>query len=107
LTEEPASEAARPPFKGSVPLTLELRAIAEVWVQVSLDGRDVLDAILQPGESHVFQGRSVIGLRVGNAAGLQVFWNGTDIGRMGEEGQVRRLYFTPLKVSAGTAPAIP
>ena len=83
-----------------MPITLELRAKAEVWVQVSLDGKEVLDATLQPGASHIFQGRSVVGLRVGNAAGLQVFWNGTDIGTMGGEGQVRRLYFTPEKVGA-------
>jgi len=99
-----STDAERPPFRGNMPLTLELRAKAEVWVQVSLDGRDVLNATLQPGAVHVFQARSVAGLRVGNAAGLQVFWNGTDIGSMGAEGQVRRLYFTPEKVGAGAPP---
>jgi hypothetical protein len=93
-----------PPFKGTMPLTLEIRAIEEVWVLVTLDGKDVLDATLRPGASHIFQGQAVAGLRVGNAAGLQVFWNGDDIGPMGREGQVRRLYFTPDRVGAGAPP---
>ena len=102
--EEPEAKPEAPPFRGNLPLTLELRAISEVWVLVTLDGRTVLDATLQPGASHIFQGRSVAGLRIGNAAGLQVFWNGSDIGAMGREGQVRRLYFTPGEVGAGAPP---
>jgi hypothetical protein len=99
-----AKPQAAPPFKGTMPVTLEIRATDEVWVLVTLDGKDVLDATLEPGASHIFQGQWVAGLRVGNAAGLQVFWNGKDIGRMGREGQVRRLYFTRDDVGAGAPP---
>jgi DNA-binding NarL/FixJ family response regulator len=101
---EPNTQTPAPPFKGTMPVTLEIRANEEVWVLVTLDGKDVLDATLQPGASHIFQGQWVAGLRVGNAAGLQVFWNGQDIGRIGREGQVRRLYFTRDDVGAGAPP---
>ena len=88
----------------TVPLGLELRATEDVWIQVSIDGREVLATLLAAGRSRRFEGQHSAQLMVGNAGGLTVIWNGTDLGRLGATGQVRRLYFTPTEVGAGRLP---
>ena len=43
-------------------------------------------------------------LLIGNAAGLDVIWNGRDLGQLGRTGQVRRLYFLPTEFGIGSPP---
>lgn len=95
-----------PPVRSApAPVALELRAESEVWVQVSVDGIPVFDAVLAPGQTQRFEGRQMATLLIGNAAGLSVVWNGEDIGSLGREGQVRRLYFSPSEVGVGSPPS--
>jgi hypothetical protein len=86
------------------PLHLELRASEDVWVQVSIDGVGVLDAVLGPGQSRSFEGQRSAQLVIGNAGGLSVMWNGSDLGSLGAIGQVRRLSFTPTEIGPWQRP---
>lgn len=88
----------------AVPVFVRLVATAEVWVQGTTDGESVLDRVLQPGEVVELGGLESATLVIGNAAGLSVSWNGRDLGDLGTQGQVRRLYFTPDRVGAGSLP---
>ncbi len=94
--------ATRPDVSPTSPITLELRALDEVWVALDMDGEPVLDAILRDGQSYTFEAQESAYLQVGNAAGLTVVWNGAELGSLGREGQVRRLQFSPEAVSPGS-----
>ena len=104
VSEPPSTPVEPTPFHGEAPLTLELRAIEEVWVRLLVDGNEVIDATLQPGQTHVFEGETIADLRIGNAGGLTIFWNGHDLGSLGTLGQVRRLNFSPTRVRPGPPP---
>ena len=92
------------PYPIAAPLTLELRAREEVWVQLSIDGSQVLDTILDAGQARPFEGEQSASILIGNAASLTVLWNGEDLGSLGGSGQVRRLYFSPTEVGFGRPP---
>lgn len=87
------------------PLAIELHPRDEVWVRLFLDGEKVLETTLRPGQNRFFEGREIADLTIGNAAALTVFWNGTDLGNLGSEGQVRRLNLSPTRVGTGPAPS--
>ncbi len=85
----------------TAPINLELSAADRVWVALAIDGELVLDVILEDGQSFSFEGQESAYLQVGNAAGLSVVWNGTDLGSLGRQGQVRHLLFSPDDVRPG------
>jgi hypothetical protein len=49
---------------------------------------------LQPEDTKVFEGHDTAKIKTGNAGGLTVTFNGKEIGRLGERGQVRTVLFT-------------
>ena len=100
----PETPESVPLYRGEAPLTLELRASELVWVRLFMDGKQVINVNLKAGERRVFEGQRNADLTVGNAAGLTVFWNGTDIGRLGGPGVPRRLHFWPTRVGRGPLP---
>ena len=75
-------------------------------MRLYLDGEKVLENTLRPGQNRFYEGRRMADLTIGNAAALTVFWNGTDLGRLGAEGQVRRLHLSPTRVGSGPAPPL-
>lgn len=101
----PTAPSAQRPLVSDAPVAVELRPRAEVWVRLYVDGEKVLEKTLRPGEDRFFEGREVADLTIGDAAAITVFWNGTDLGNLGVEGQVRRLNLSPAGV--GTGPARP
>ena len=85
----------------TAPINLELSAVDQVWIALVIDGETVLDVILEDGQSFAFEGQESAYLQVGNAAGLSVVWNGTDLGSLGRQGQVRHLLFSSDDVRPG------
>lgn len=100
-----ASPSVERPLASDAPVAIELRPRAEVWVRLIVDGEKVLEKTLRPDEDRFFEGRRFADLTIGDAAAVTVFWNGTDLGNLGAEGQVRRLNLWPTRV--GTGPAKP
>ena len=100
---DPDLDAALP-AASDAPLSLELRARAEVWVKLTLDGSKVMDTTLRAGQKRVFEGERLADLMIGNAAGLVVYWNGRDLGSLGRTGEVRRLHFSPTDFGRGPPP---
>ena len=104
---EPRQPPPSAPVLESPSIHLELRATSEAWVRVVSDGKTVYSGVLQPNEARVFEGRSSVMLRTGNAAALAATYNGKPLGELGPEGQVRTIQFTSsgFQVVAPTAPA--
>lgn len=112
--QAPASSPAAPPrtrtpdrgaLASDAPLAIELRPRGEVWVRLYMDGTKVLENTLEPGDDRFYEGRETADLTIGDAAALTVLWNGTDLGNLGAEGQVRRLNLSPTRVGTGPARA--
>ncbi|MDO8672846.1 MAG: DUF4115 domain-containing protein [Dehalococcoidia bacterium] len=66
---------------------LQVRALQTTWISVTLDSQAAFAGTLQIGDNHAWTSREKIGLRIGNAGGLEVTANGTlpvFLGRPGE-----------------------
>lgn len=69
-------------------LTLEIIATEETWVSVSTgkDGND--QRLLKPGDSVQWTAAESFSIKVGNAGGITIIFNGRDIGSLGPRGKV-------------------
>jgi cytoskeletal protein RodZ len=78
-------------------VALNLSATEKTWLSITSDGKEVFSGVLQPSETKTLTGLDAARMRVGNAGGLDVQWNGKSIGPIGPRGQVRVILFTPEK----------
>ena len=76
-------------------VVLNLSATEKTWLSITSDGKEIFSGILEPSQTKTLTGLYVTKMRVGNAGGLEVRWNGKPIGPIGPRGQVRVVLFTP------------
>jgi cytoskeleton protein RodZ len=76
-------------------IAINISAKEDTWVQVTIDGKVVFADVLKPGENRVLSATQNARLRLGNAGGVDLRFNGTTIGAVGPRGQVRTVEFTP------------
>jgi cytoskeleton protein RodZ len=76
-------------------VALNLSATEKTWLSITSDGKEIFSGILEPSQTKTLTGLDVAKMRVGNAGGLEVRWNGKPIGPIGPRGQVRVVLFTP------------
>jgi len=94
LTEEhPVEAAADAGEEGSV--VLKLSATERTWLSISSGGKEIFAGILQPSESKTLTGLDRATMKVGNAGGIEVRWNGKVIAPLGTRGQVLTIRITP------------
>ncbi len=94
-TPEPEPEPEpdpEPEFEG-VEVVLALEDAS--WMRVSQDGAVILEEVVEAGETLQYVGESEVIVRLGNAGGVRVQYNGEDIGPAGGSGEVVELRFTP------------
>ncbi len=111
-TQVPPPPAQQPATLSTVaagqpaPVRIQIRATAAVWIRLAADSKFVYSGTLQPNEARTVEAAQWIQLRTGNAAGLEVVWNGKPVGPIGSAGDVRNVEFTPsgFKVTASPAP---
>lgn len=77
--------------------TLEIRAHDSTWLQVTADGTQPHELLMQPGDAGKWVAERSFSLKIGNAGGISVLFNGKDIGKLGEKGQVVRMVLPPDK----------
>ncbi|MEO8131758.1 MAG: RodZ domain-containing protein, partial [Bryobacteraceae bacterium] len=75
-------------------LSVGLSAKERTWVKVSSDGKTVFSGVLDASQTKNIEGLENAKLVTGNAAGLDVRWNGRSIGPLGTHGQVMMVVFT-------------
>ncbi len=75
-------------------LNLSVTAKEDVWLRLRVDGKVVTERKLDPGETVTIAGDESASIFTGNAGGLTVRFNGSDIGIVGPRGQVRTVEFT-------------
>jgi cytoskeletal protein RodZ len=76
-------------------VVLNLSATEKTWLSITCDGKRIFSGILEPSQTKTLAGSDVATMKVGNAGGIEVLWNGKSIGPIGPRGQVREVLFTP------------
>lgn len=89
--EEP-EEPEAPDIEG-VELFLALEDSS--WMRVTVDGTVVFEQVANEGETLPFSGDESVTVRYGNAGGVRVEFNGTDLGSPGGRGDVVEVEYTP------------
>jgi len=89
-----ATATITPPPEGSTGIQLQIVASQRAWMRVTADGEVVFEGRVLPGSVHQFSGDDSVELLTGNAAALQVFLNGADLGPLGIFGEVVDLVYT-------------
>jgi hypothetical protein len=72
------------------PEKLELKVVAEekTWIYAIFDGMQKREMMLHPGEELTWQAEDTIRLRLGNAGGIKIYYQGFPLQPLGESGQV-------------------
>jgi hypothetical protein len=84
---DPAAEAQ------DMSATVRVAALSDCWVKAIVDGETVFSSTMTAGQEQVFEGREAVLLTVGNAGGIEVYYNGEKIGPLGESGEVVKKEF--------------
>ena len=92
-TKQPAAEPAKPapaPKQEKTYTDVEVSAkfSEKCWVSVVADGQTVFEGTLQKGESKQWKAKNEIKLTAGNAAAVDLTFNGEPHGTLGGEGEV-------------------
>jgi cytoskeleton protein RodZ len=76
-------------------VVLKLSATERTWLSISSDGKEIFAGFLQPSESKTLTGLDRATMKVGNAGGIEVRWNGKIVSPLGTRGQVLTIRITP------------
>ena len=104
--EEPPPTPPSPNIAGTTlvpeeePLSLRLKAVEETWVRIQVNGQPEHEMTLKPGEATSHRALKRIHLKIGNAGGIDLIFNGRPLERFGRSGEVVTLTFTPQGVEA-------
>lgn len=80
---------------GSGSRELRLSAKSLTWVRVREGDRTVYIGTIDVGQTKLIRVNEGAQILVGNAGGLNVVWQGSDIGQVGPSGQIRTVTLTP------------
>jgi cytoskeleton protein RodZ len=94
----PGSPGASPavnPASADDKVVVSVSAKEPAWVALSSDGKTVYSGTLDAAQTKTVGGKEQARMRVGNAGGVEVTFNGKPVGPIGPRGQVRIVVFTP------------
>lgn len=80
---------------------LELVAIEETWISVTIDDDSSRERLLKPGARVRLTAKNGFLLKIGNAGGTRVIYNGKEIGPLGERGKVAKLKLPNVRPPGG------
>lgn len=92
-TEAAQTPAPQAPASPSGPVRVIVRATDMTWVGVWQGSKVLFGDVLRAGETRGFGAEDKLRLRLGNAGGVEIEWNGKLIPSAGPRGQVRTLDF--------------
>lgn len=71
--------------------TLRISASETTWLSVKTDGKREKELLMKPGETIKLQAKDSFSVKIGNAGGVRVIFDGKEIGALGERHQVIKL----------------
>lgn len=82
-TEEKKAESQKGGEK-----TLMVKASETTWLRLQIDDKPPFEVLLKPGENLTWNALHTLKLFIGNAGGIDLFYNGKAVGKLGNSGQV-------------------
>ncbi len=86
---------AKPAAAAAPALVVHIRAHADAWMQVTADGKLVLETILKASDERTVHAEKQVVMEIGNAGGVEISYNGKPVPPLGPEGKRRVVTFTP------------
>lgn len=87
------------PAVQKAPHTLELIASDSTWLSATIDDKTTKEMLMKPGDRVTWTAKNSISLVIGNAAGVQILFDGQVISTRGGKGKVVRLQLPKSKSS--------
>ncbi len=84
-------------IKKKYDVLLKADIVKKTWVAVKIDRKHTKTAMLYPKEVMIWKAYKRLKIKIGNAGGIILNYNGKNIGKPGKEGQVVTLFFPPKK----------
>ena len=75
--------------------TVAVQAREESWISITADGRTITSELLDAGSERSVNGRKEIVVKIGNAGGVDLKFNGKKLDAVGEFGEVKTVTFGP------------
>jgi cytoskeleton protein RodZ len=94
-TEEPVSDTPAPGERTQGPHKVVLTASEECWVHSTADNTDTRQFSLRKGDVFALTFNTALELKLGNAGGVRIRYNGREMPLAGQKGQVRTVTFPP------------
>lgn len=97
---QPAPTPPPPPAAPAIPVqnkpvVVVAKFTDECWAQVFVDGKELYEGIPKVGESFTWEAQQSITVKLGNASGVDITYNGIPQGKLGAKGDVLTRTFTP------------
>ncbi len=96
-----------PTLPPGVTVQINLVALERTFLRVTVDGKVEFDGRVTPGTAYPFEAKERIEILSGNAAAIQVTYNGREIGVLGNYGVVVNLIYTAGGIFTPTATLVP
>jgi|GEM_PF-3237329 len=78
-------------------VVLKGNVVKRTWVAVKIDGGSTVTSMLYAGDKEVWKAKKRLRIKIGNAGGIILNYNGKDLGKPGSEKQVVTLTFPPKR----------
>lgn len=85
--EKKGQEQVNPPPQ-TEPLRVTIKAKERTWVMVKRDDEKPFDVILWEGDVQKWEAKTRLSLRIGNAQGVEIIYNGVPLRNLGAKGEV-------------------
>jgi cytoskeletal protein RodZ len=72
-------------------LVLKIVATDTTWLLVTIDKGDSKEILMKPGDAITWQAKKCFVLKIGNAGGIRLVFNGREMKNLGERGQVIKI----------------
>lgn len=72
---------------------IKAKALENCWISVKIDGQTSFEGTVEKGKEMSWQGKESVDIVAGNAGGIQITFNGKDVGTLGQLGQVAERSF--------------
>lgn len=87
----PASQNDGPPVATERRHKLKVIANEDTWLRIETGNEEWQEVMMAQGDSNEWSSRKGFNLKIGNAGGVKLVFNGKDLGTLGEKGKVLQL----------------
>lgn len=84
--QTPATPTQQPPK--TKPVVVAAKFTAECWAQITVDGKEVFEGIMEAGVLKTWEAEQTIVVKLGNAGAAELSYNGQPVGKLGGIGEV-------------------